>query len=551
MRLCMKSRELIACVGRGKLSNLPPLKDHQIDGNAKVAVALSKRRADGRGRSVLAVAPPGAGKSRCMIEMAQREVDAGGSVLLLVHRRMLMEQMSNAFEAAGLDFGVISPDHPLVDAPVQIASAQTLHARAVRRSSLELPQATKVLIDEAHQVTGAMARAILFGAESGGMVQRGYLAEGHDVVGFTATPPMRTRVYDSMVDFASYSELRRAGMHQLVETYGPDEIDTAGLKVNQAGEFSERDLSNRVTVIFGSVYREWRRLNPDALPTLLFAPSVDTSKWFATEFWRKGVPAAHIDADVILWPGPGDALEVVPSNSENREEVLRRSRTGEVKVVCNRFILREAIDMPWLYHAIAATVMGSITTALQSVGRLQRAWPGYSTKIFQDHGGFVWRHGSPNQDRQWKLGETSLDYAKARVERILAGEEPEGIRCPKCGFWRLRGPVCLNTECGHAEAQSVRRVRMVSGRLKKLVGPVHVKPKDKDVAQRLWYRNLYMMGKLGRPVSSAVAVTANQCAKQGVKVDFDLLRHAPPPRTSADYHLPVSDVFPWTVKAKA
>lgn len=537
------------------MNTLPKLHDYQELALDRFA-DIREQKQGSQGASSLFVAPPGAGKSRVMIEMAEREVARGGRPVIKVHRKMLLEQMITVFQDAGHEVGVLAPDYFTNEsAPILLASSQTIFARSVKRSRIELPEATLVINDEAHQQASKMERSIIFGSIKGHMVQEGYLNRGVDVVGFTATPLMNSRIYETMVDFAKYSLLRDRGMHQLVGVYGPDEIDTRGLSQSASGDFSEKKLEPRVEKIFGSVYNEWKKLNPEALPAILFAPSVASSMWFAYEFMKLGVPVAHIDGERCLLPNGAGNLEIYPSTAEVREEVLRRSREGEVKIVMNRFILREAIDMPWLYHGIFATVMGSPTTALQSVGRLQRFWPDYTMKILQDHGGFYWRHGSPNSDRIWRLGGTNKSHIKERVEQLIAGEMREGVRCPKCGFWRYSGAVCLNLDCRHAHTLSVRKIRMLDGTLKRMGGSVYraspevINQSEQDHirAGKIWVANLYRCARTNKTIGQAVKIASDEAAKHGIRIDFNRVKFKPPRSDDVRWHLRIAKVFPWTV----
>src|SRR5690606_19790965 len=114
----------------------------------------------------------------------------------------------------------------------------------------------------------------------------------------------------------------------------------------------------------------WCELNPDRLPTILFAPGVKESIWFAEQFHSKGIRAAHIDGDDIWIDG-----EYYTSNHQLREEIRKMSESGELPLVTNRFVLREGIDWPFLAHGIFATVFGSLASYLQSGGRLLRNHP--------------------------------------------------------------------------------------------------------------------------------------------------------------------------------
>ena len=519
---------------------LPPLLDYQ----SKTCDHIDSVRSPGR--SVLAVAPPGAGKSRTMLELAEREKNRGGRTLIKVHRTFLLEQIAEVFSNAGHEIGVIAPGYEEnYDAPILIGSTQTLFARTVRRSKFKFPDVSLVINDEAHQQTGKQERALAYGAFSDGFVQEGYIGKGASLVGFTATPLMNQRIYTDLYQMVNYSELRKLKMHLPIQLFGPDEIDTAGLKTNNEGDYNEKELEPRVQAIFGSVYDEYCRLNPHRLPAILFAPSVDCSKWFCYQLSARGIPSAHIGSDCILMADSNGKVGVFASTKENRAELLRRSKDGEIKIICNRFVLREAIDMPWLYHAIFATVMGSTTTALQSVGRLQRFWDGYSVKILQDHGGFYWRHGSPNSDRYWTLGHTNKSYQKERVEKIIKGEVPEGMRCPKCSMWRTGGPVCPNPECNHASSQSVRVVRQLSGKLKHIKGSVFYAENMVDRAKKLWKSWLWRAGRSGMTVGGLVAACADDARRKGIDIDFDQMPWSPPQSNSMGWHQLAREYWPF------
>lgn len=532
---------------------LPGLKHYQATGIERIEAHLARDP----GVPVLCVGPCGCGKSRMMFELAERWLDRGKRVGILAHRQMLLEQLAADFEASDTPYTIFSAGYRYDETqPIQIISAPTMFARCFRKGSKSLPEVDLMLVDEAHQQTGRSAQAILFGAYNDGTIMDGYIFRGASVVGFTATPAMRSGLYGSLVDVGGYSLMRKEGMHQIVKVFSPDEIDVKGLRVSDTGELSDKQLDKIVRgnlAIYGSVFREYRRLNPEMLPMILFAPSVEASKWFAMSFCNDGIPVAHLDGEIIGMPrmdrpAGGDRLEWILSTPENREMLLRLHREGEIRGISNRFVLREAVNMPWCYHAIMATVMGGLSTYLQAVGRLQRFWPGYTHKILQCHGGHYWRHGSPNEDREWKIGDTNLSLGRARIEACKKGEKPEGIRCPKCHGWRVRGPICVH--CGYAHQQSVRTVRMLSGRLKHMTGRVYKVLPDVDKVQQLWTQTLFSSSAHKRPVSSAVAIFRKKCDDAGLTIDWDKLRNRPPLPTSQQWHSEVNDVWPWLTRKR-
>jgi superfamily II DNA or RNA helicase len=491
-----------------------------------------------------------------MQQLALEEVARGGQVRIYLHRQMLREQLSRVFDEAGIDHGVQASGHELqADKPIQICMTDSVYSRAIVKAKWDLGKPTLVMFDEAHQQTGNKAISLVKGGtNANGFSWKGHIEQGAFVLGMSATPVNCGEMYEKLIDFGTYSEMRKVGAHLPVRVYSPSEVDCAGLSTNAENEYNSKLLEPRAYKIFGDAYLWWRKLNPDSLPALLFAPSVDASKWFAEEWAKMGVPVAHIDGSVCLLPtmrSDGSIhLEQYDSNEEIRNEILRMSKSGEIKLVCNRFVLREAIDMPWIKHGIAATVFGGIATYLQSVGRIQRFCEGYDYKIWQCHGGSYWRHGSPNMNRDWKLGDTSKSIAKGRANQIQRSESPqdvEGICCPKCNVWRQHGVRCPG--CGHTHKQSVRAVQMISGELKLMRGLVNkVKKKKSQTPQKIWDSVLWGSGKTGRSVSSAVSLWQARCAKAGVFAPSNTLKNPPPAKDSLDWHRTVSSVYPWVGK---
>ena len=95
----------------------------------------------------------GSGKTWTGSAVASQVARAGGRVLILVTRNRLVTQWHRTIAGFGVRAGVIAAEHPsLVNyaAQVQIASADTLHRRAVANQRMPLPSADVVIFDEAH-----------------------------------------------------------------------------------------------------------------------------------------------------------------------------------------------------------------------------------------------------------------------------------------------------------------------------------------------------------------------------------------------------------------
>jgi ribosomal protein L32 len=347
--------------------------------------------------------------------------------------------------------------------------------------------------DELHAQGGEMLLKIL---------QQHY-DQGSSIVGVTATPLDLAGEWDELVVAGTTSEGRACGALVPAYTYCPDEPDLKHIKNYRVGEdLTDRENSRAMMRpgVFGRVLTHWKRLNPEGKPTILFAPDVAGSIFFAEQFHRAGIRSAHIDAKQIWHAG-----EYLESDDETRHRILDMTTTGEVQVICNRFVLREGVDLPHLAHCIFACVFGSLKTYLQAGGRTLRAHPSMKAVCIQDHGGNYVRHGSLNEDREWGLGMSGYRVTGMRQEAMRERPETEPIICPKCGMARLSGPTC--PACGHECHKRSRIVVQINGNLKMVEGP-SFKPRRtamKEDTQKTWDRYFYGARRKGRTANQAMA----------------------------------------------
>jgi len=432
------------------IANLPELWTPQVRAISQVQNAL----ADGHRRICLA-APTGSGKSRVACELIRDWLHVGYRVSLYTNRKMLIEQLIKTLRAFGLEHGVRAANYEdNRDLPLQISSVQTESSRVLKKKTWQLHESDRVLVDEAHLNSGAIAKTLL----------DMHIAQGASIVGLTATPLDIGHCYDVLLTPTTNAELRACGALVPALHFGPDEPDCRRIK-KETVELTEKEIRKVMQVqrIFGRVLEWFNKLNPEQKPTILFAPGVPESLWFAEEFSKRGIEAAHIDGTSCYYKG-----KIYESDQDVRDEIMRASRTGEVKIICNRYVLREGIDAPWLAHGIFATIFGSLQSYLQSGGRLLRSHPSLTNVTIQDHGGNWWRHGSLNADRHWNLDDTEQIVAGLRKERMAAKRDREPMTCPQCRM------VLLTTRCacGFEITRKSRPVIMDDGTLKEHGGDI-------------------------------------------------------------------------------
>ncbi len=459
-------------------------------------------------KAICLTSPTGGGKSFIAQRLIEKATAMGWRSVLYSNRKMLTEQLSKNLTASGIRHGIRAASHvPDFSHFVQISSLQTEHSRVYKSKKWELWPAGLVLVDEAHLNNGDVARKIIADHQE----------QGAAVVGITATPIEIGNTYTRLIVAGTTSELRKCGALVPAYTYGPDEPDCKELKRTPTGEFTEGSVKKVIMTptIYARVLDNYRTLNPDQRPAILFAPGVGESLWFAEQFYSSGISAAHIDGDDVWING-----KLSKSSKEARADIITGSKDGSIKVVCNRFVLREGIDAPWLYHGIFATVFGALTSFLQSGGRLLRAHPSLDHVVIQDHGGNWHRHGSLNVDREWSLDCTNNELREIRESRFLEHKEPEPICCPSCHAVRFAGPTCQ--KCGFTHEKKSRMVVQRDGTLKSVGGDIH-KPRRVKLepnTERLW-ESFYWRAKRSK----------NHMTFRQAEALFFLEHHYYPPRS--------------------
>ena len=381
--------------------------------------------------------PTGTGKSAMQIALARWGVEQGLPVLMLTNRRLLLEQTMKVFDEAKIPYGVRAASFPELEREhemVQLSSIQTEIARSIRRQRKPLHPAQLVLVDEAH---------LMKSGESEGLIRR-YAEMGAKVVGVTATPLNLNHLYRHLVVACNTAEGRSCGALVKAIVYAPDEMDLSRIKPTKTGEYSVGDIRKEVWThaIIARVHDKWKEYNPDARPAFLYAPGVAESVGFAEHFHAMGVRAAHIDGEDVWLDG-----KLYKSERAVRNAVFEEWRNGEIKIICNRFVCREGLDFPSCYHLILATPIGSLCSYLQTVGRALRKSPETPDfVVIQDHGGSYWRHGSPNENRDWmamfEVPEREVIAQRLEKMRDKSPDAPEPINCPQCGLARSKGLTC-------------------------------------------------------------------------------------------------------------
>ena len=390
-------------------SGLRPLHLHQ----ERALEALRASLAAGHRRPMLQ-APTGFGKTLTAAHIIRRALDKGKRVAFTVPMITLVDQTVRALAAEGIDcVGVIQGIHERTDwsQPVQVCSIQTVARR--KRPDVDL-----VLIDEAHQLHKEVYR---------------WMKDCPNVpfIGLSATPWSRGlgKFYDDIISAATTADLIRDAYLAPFIAYAPSEPDLAGVRT-VAGDFHEGELADAIDKpqLVGDIVETWLARGEDR-PTLCYAVNRAHAEHLQQRFHEVGVPAAYIDCFV---------------EREERERILDRFRTGDVRVITNVATLATGLDLPMVSCIIDGRPTRSRILFVQTIGRGLRTAPGKQNCIVLDHAGNHLRLGMVTdigQDHLDDGSEREAEHRKQeRVEPLLRLCEeckavvPAGARsCPSCG----------------------------------------------------------------------------------------------------------------------
>jgi superfamily II DNA or RNA helicase len=430
-------------------------------------------------RRICLVAPTGSGKTHVAVALI-KQGRLGRHALFVDHRRELTEQTSRKLYHVGVEHGILQAGFPTrPTALVQIASIQTLHARAVQTSRIELPPADLLIIDEAHH---ARARTYerLIAAYPRALI-----------VGLTATPCRADgrglgNIFEHLVECPSIAELTRLKFLVPVTTFAPSRPDLTGVRIER-GDYVESQLAQRVNTVelVGDIVEHWHRLG-EGRRTVIFTVNVAHSVHIRDEFRRSGVLAEHVDGSTPL---------------HERKRILAAFAAGNVQIVCNCAVLVEGWDQPEASCLVLARPTRSLGLYRQMVGRVLRLAPGKVDAIVLDHAGAVFLHGFVDDEISWTLHQDERAQNVAQAQRSSGAHTPALTTCPKCSAVRLEGRPC--SVCGWYMVRKPVPMEIAAGELGRVDRDRSVRHLPQD--QLGFYRQLMHIAVAKRWKSGAAA----------------------------------------------
>ncbi len=337
------------------------------------------------------------GKSIIQASIAKSATDKGNRVLFLVHRKELCQQIHDTFYSMGVDMSLCD-----------VSMVQT----ACRRLST-LPEYKLIITDECHHSTASSYTKIY-----------NYYPDAIRL-GFTATPIRLNKgglgdVYSDLVTSVSTKWLIENHYLAPYKYYSVKLADTENLHTH-AGEFKQDEVANLMedSTIYGDTVKQWERL-AKGKKTIVYCATVEASKRTAEQFQNAGYTSCSLDGKT-------------PKNE--RDEAMRAFRAGEITVLCNCDLFGEGLDIKDCECVSMLRPTQSLSLYIQQAMRAMRYLPN-KTAIIIDHVGNVYRHGLPDDDREWTLQPKHKQENIVKIrecKNCFAVYPPTMNKCPICG----------------------------------------------------------------------------------------------------------------------
>jgi DNA repair protein RadD len=369
----------------------PILRDYQDECVGAIRQAFT------RWRRVLFVLPTGGGKTVIFAFITSHAAAKGNRVIVLAHRQEIADQISTALAAMGVAHGRIQPGHAMTSDLVLVGMVQT-----VARRLAVIPEPTLLVIDEAHHAVAGTWATIAAAWPNA------------KVLGVTATPERLDGVglrdaFDQMVVGPDVRELIDDGYLAPFRYLAPNTaIDLSHVR-SIGGDFNSGDLERAVDQdgITGDVVQHYLK-HLAGRTAIAFCVTVAHAEHVAVRFRDAGIPAASIDGTM---------------SADERRDLVKRLRTGDIRVLTSCEIISEGFDAPVVGGAILLRPTQSFALFRQQVGRCLRPKSDGSAAFVIDHVGNVFRHGLPDEPHVW-----SLDSKK----RTQADRQKATASCRQC-----------------------------------------------------------------------------------------------------------------------
>lgn len=449
------------------------------------------REALTRHQSVLLQGPTGSGKTAITVFMMQRAAERGISSMFLVHQGELLRQTSKALWEQKLSHGMIAAGKRQSKMPAQVASVQTL----VRRTA-NYPEPGLIIIDEAHRAAASTYSRILDAYPNA------------KVIGLTATPARTDgrglTMFTDLVLGPKPRQLIDAGYLCDYEIFAPPSMADVGSIKTTMGDYNKKELESAMDkpTITGDAVAHYKT-HAMGKRCVVMAVSIKHAEHVKAQYNAEGVPCEMIEGRMT---------------DREREAILARFAAGETLVLVNVQLLIEGVDIPAIEVVQWLRPTQSLIVWMQGVGRGLRPAEGKERLIIFDHVGNVWRHGLPDEDREW-----SLEGRKARKKKEDEDADVTVQQCGNCFHIFRPGPSACPACGAEIKAKKKTELQVVDGALEKLDVEAERKARRQEQGAARTLRELVELGVrrgMNKPASWSAITMAARAGRKPTPAEF-------------------------------
>ena len=384
-------------------------------------------------KSPLLVMPTGAGKTVVFAAISKAISQNEKNVLILVHRRELIDQASKKLKNIGVNHGVIAAKYKSSQNNIQIASVQTLVRRLIKNTF----NPHYIIIDEAHHAAAGSWRKII-----------DHFKDAYKI-GCTATPIRLdgrglADYFDDLVKGPGVAKLIKDKYLAPYKVFAPplkinlDKVKTLG------GDYQKKELEKQIDSadIIGDAVQQYKK-HADGLPAIAFCISIKHATDVCNKFKDAGYKAAIVHGEMKV---------------DDRDEAIKGLGNGKIQILTSVDVISEGTDVPDVSAAILLRPTKSEGLYLQQVGRVLRPKPD-KTAIILDHVNSTRTHGFVDDKREWSLHSQKKKKKKGEVA-------PHVETCKKCFATYKPTPVC--PVCGYQAENRERFIKQEEGELEEL-----------------------------------------------------------------------------------
>jgi DNA repair protein RadD len=417
---------------------IPKLRPYQLDVVNQVHEYMASRQ------NTMVVLGTGGGKSVIISQIVHDLYMDNKKVLLQVHRKELVSQLSLALCKFDITHNIIAPSNVVRQIVSQhraefnknfyhhssnviVASVDTLLSRSHKHVDL-LNGVDVIITDEAAHLLkdNKWGRCI-------SLFSKAYL------LGFTATPERLDKkglgldndgVFSVMVEGTKVRKLIQDGYLSKYKIVAPksDFESHLGFVKSNTSDFSNeviKDAANKSQIV-GDVVENYLKFANNT-QAIVFAPNIEVGKKMEKKFNDSKIPARFLSS---------------LSTDAERFNYVNDFRDNKINVLLNVDLFDEGFDLKIaegkkiIETVILARPTMSLSKFLQQVGRGLRPSPNKEFAIIIDHVGNVKRHGLPDNERKWSLDRPSRKKTKSLVRichACAAAYDRIETVCPYCG----------------------------------------------------------------------------------------------------------------------